>query len=170
MPHHHSNPIHQFLDRLRIGFDETMSGTHRMLEGDQADTDLPFSFHIDCQSAGLSSYFNFFDPDFLTHEIQGTVHAAGLAEVAELRGELKLRYIREQKIHYTFEFDGDNGQRFRFAGEKREIYPWNIWVSHFRLYGAVTEADTGKPVSTVYATFAFEDLPRYARGFHIGVK
>ena len=163
-------PLQEQWSRLRLRFDETMSGTHVPVSGPQAGTALPFSFHIDCEGTGLDRYLNFFDSDFLCHKIQGTVHASGLASAAALEGDLALRYLREQKIYYSFLFDSDDGRRLSFSGEKRDIYPWNIWKSHFELFGAIREVETGDTLSTVEARFAYADLTRYMQSFRVVLK
>lgn len=155
------------LNRLRIRFDETMSGTHTFLHGPQAGISLPFSFHIDCTGTGLADYFDFFDEDFLSHEIQGTVHASGLATASVLEGKLVLRYFRQQKIFYDFEFQADDGRSLRFFGEKRGIYPWTLPWAHFRLYGAISDPKSNETISTVEARFAYSDLPSYVKGFRL---
>lgn len=96
---------------MPLSFNETMSGTYEPI--DDPGTRHPFKFTIDVHARS-----------FLRHlrdgkaNIDGEVVAPPLAEHARLWGEITIRPIGGRFIRYQFEFTGDDGKRYTFAGQK----------------------------------------------------
>lgn len=94
-----------------FAFDETMSGT--MARVDRPDEPVPFSFSVRVHQRSLLGHLRGAAAD-----LTGTVEAPGLAACAELRGTLTMRPVLQRVIRYEFEFAGDDGRTYRFAGQK----------------------------------------------------
>jgi hypothetical protein len=151
-----------------IGFSESMSGTHTFLEGPNAGKKLAIRFTIDVKSLPLPEFLNVMNLDtFFVCDIAGTLTAEGLVEKTPAKGRLLMRYFHEQKLHYYLEFEGPDGKQYYFKGEKRNIWPWNIWKTHFRLYSGIYEKETNKMVSEGMLYFLYSDLPKWITTFKL---
>ena len=144
--------IKEIVDRAtqgKLGFriDETMSGHHAFEpEFGPAEERRPFQFDI---SWGPDNIREWIDPNnerFLWQELRGTVTVDGLCESVPCAGTLELRYIGEHLLRYTFEFTVE-GKRYQYVGEKVNIRPWNLPVSHTTCFGVLTEVSSGRLVS-----------------------
>lgn len=114
-----------------FSFAETMSGTWTPA----ADISIArrFEFTIRVHSGPLAE----FRKDQIA-DIEGEVDAEGLATGAPLVGTMVLRPFLGRMIRYEFEFDGDDGERYRFAGQKdiRWLDPVRSWTE---LPGEITD-------------------------------
>ena len=99
---------------------------------------------------------------FLTQDLEGTVTVGGLCEAAPCKGRLELRYFDEHVLRYRFEFEVD-GIRYRYVGEKVNIQPWNLPVSHTTCFGVVTELETGRLISRSVTHFRLSTIPGFLR-------
>ena len=155
--------------RLRegVGFriDEVMSGTHDFEPGMGPPGKKPLSFRV---TWGADSIARWLTPggEFLRGPLEGTIGVEGLCEAAPCRGTLELRYFDEHAIRYAFEFE-TGGRRYRFVGEKVNIRPWNLPYSHTTCFGRLTEAESGRLVSTSVTHFRLLSLPRFLTSFRI---
>ena len=97
---------------ISFAFEETMTGTYQKVAGSGTE-EWPFTVHFRAQAPGLLSYAR-------THllELTGTVKAPGLAKEAEVRGTLFVSLLLHGVIRYEFGFTGDNGQPYRYLGQK----------------------------------------------------
>ncbi len=147
-----------------IGFrmDEVMSGEHVFEPGHGPAGRHPFEFTVTWGPDDLWTWIDPDDPGFLTQPLEGTVTVGGLCESAPCRGRLELRYFDEHALRYTFEFEV-SGRRYRYLGEKVNIQPWNLPVSHTTCYGVLTEADGGRLVSRSVTHFRFRTIPAFLR-------
>ena len=125
-------------------FAETMSGTWTPA----ADISVArkFTFTVRVRSGPLAD----FRKDQIA-DMEGEVEAEGLAAAAPLIGTMVLRPLLGRMIRYEFEFDGDDGQRYRFAGQKdiRWLDPIRSWTE---LPGELTD-DDGRVIGTAHTRF-----------------
>ncbi|NMC71683.1 MAG: hypothetical protein GYA57_16670 [Myxococcales bacterium] len=156
--------IRGWLGPRPFGFrmDEVMSGEHTFEPGCGPAGRHPFEFRVTWGPDDLWTWIDPDDPHFLTQSLEGTVTAGGLCENAPCRGRLELRYFDEHALRYTFEFEAA-GKRYRYVGEKVNIQPWNLPVSHTTCYGVLTEADTGRLVSRSVTHFRLRTIPAFLR-------
>jgi hypothetical protein len=135
-----------------FGFAETMSGTWSR-EGDPVAR--RFRFSIDVHSGPLGRFRK-----LALARMTGTVDADGLATDRPLHGTMELRPVLGRLIRYEFEFTGDDGQPYRFAGQKdiRWLDPFRTWTE---LPGELRDA-AGRIVGRARTTF---DLKRDGLSF-----
>jgi hypothetical protein len=107
-----------------FGFNETMSGTWTATEGRRGGGRFEFAVAV---HSGPMSAFGRTRQAIMT----GTVDAAGLATAKALRGTMELRPWIGRLIRYQFEFLGDDGHRYDFAGQKdiRWLAPLRTWTT-----------------------------------------
>ena len=91
------------------GFSETMSGTWTPVDGSGRRV-LSFSVDADATSA-----FNYLKDGAM--QLVGTMRAEGLTDLAPAEGRLEVQPLR-RRIAYNLEFKGDDGNLYRFDGEK----------------------------------------------------
>ena len=150
----------------RLGFriDEVMSGTHEFEAGFGPAGKLPMSFRVTWGPDDIRTWINPGSGEFLTQPLEGTVTVGGLCKDAPCKGRLELRYFDEHALRYTFEFLGC-GVRYEYVGEKVNIRPWNLPISHTTCYGRLTEADTGRLVSRSVTHFRLHTAPAFVGSF-----
>ena len=143
---------------------ETMSGTHELESGWGAPGRQPFAFRVAWGPERLREWLDPRSPQFLWQELEGEVRLGGLDGVPEwapCRGTLELDYFGSARIRYVF--DVPAGERtFRFQGDKVELRPWNLLVTHTTCFGTLTELESGRLVSRSVTRFRLRDLPRMA--------
>lgn len=144
---------------MSMGFrvTETMSGTHELRDGPPGAQ--PFAFRVTWGPDKLREWVDPTNDRFLWQRLEGQVMAGGLCDWTPCRGTLALEYLTRQRIRYDLDFEV-RGVVHRFVGEKVNIRPWNLFVSHTTCTGTVTELATGRLVSTAVVTFKLRDLPR----------
>lgn len=167
------NAFWSMLKERRLGFvaEETMKGTHRFLrdfpEGNvRAGEVLPFFFKVRWGHPHLVRFFNPVGGDFMTARLEGHVAAAGLTGEAPLHGTLELRYVQDSSLRYRFEFEAHD-RRFFFEGEKRNIRPWNLHITHTLCRGTLVDLKDGQPLSDVEVRFDLHHLPRFLASFRL---
>jgi hypothetical protein len=131
---------------MGFGFAETMSGTWT-----RDGVTRPFAFTAKVRSGPLGAFRH----NDQRAEMEGTVDAGGLATAQPLRGTILLQPFLGRVIRYEFDFTGDDGQRYTFAGQKdiRWRSPLKTWTE---LPGEVRDA-RGALVGTAMTRF---DLKR----------
>ncbi|ABW66802.1 hypothetical protein [Desulfosudis oleivorans] len=131
-----------------IGFklNELMTGTHR-LSDDPEGGERPLTFALTWGNSSLLQWANPFSDRFLWNEARGWITVDGLVEKADCKGSLHLLYFSGRKIRYDLVFNDEQGRAYRYVGEKRNIWPWNLHRTHVTCYGTVTELETGKVIS-----------------------
>jgi len=164
--------VAELFHRLRtgdIGFrmTEDMTGWHEYLPGRGPEGIQPFSFRVDWgidklkDSAGTLK--NSVAHDGGLHFVQslaGTVTVGGLCDAAPCRGTLDLRYLVDQRLVYDFTFTVDD-VKYRWVGQKVNLRPWNLPVSHTTCFGTLTEARTGRLVSRGVVHFRLSTIPAF---------
>jgi hypothetical protein len=150
----------------RIGFvmEEVMSGEHRFEPGFGDPAPRPMEFRVTWGPKELKDWINWRGDKFMWQELHGTVSIDGLCDNAPCDGTLELKYFSEHILRYTFTFTA-KGKEYRFVGEKVNIQPWNLPVSHTTCYGVLTEAKTGKLVSKSVTHFRLSTTPAFLGSF-----
>lgn len=92
-------------------FAETMSGTYRLTSAPERSQ--RFSFSILAHAPSVLAHLR----DGKTR-MRGTLEADGLASHVPIEGTLTLAPLTRRIIRYEFSFIGDDGQPYRFAGQK----------------------------------------------------
>lgn len=152
----------------RLGFkmDEEMIGEHQFEPGMGPEGKFPFEFRV---TWGPKNFFSWIDPrsqDFLTQPLQGVITVGGLCYDVPCEGTLKLDYFNENKIRYTFDFKVKE-KDYLFIGEKINIKPWNLPVSHTTCYGTVVEKDTNILISRSVTFFKLKTAPAFLASFRL---
>lgn len=152
----------------RVGFaaDEVMEGTHRFEPGEGPPGDHPIRFEVTWGHPHLSAWLDPLSGEFMTSRMEGRITVGGLCDDTPCAGTLELRYFREARLRYTLSFEVD-GHPYRFTGEKINIKPWNLPVSHTTCFGHVVRADTGRLVSTGDLYFRWHTLPAFVLSFRL---
>ena len=96
---------------IGFGFAETMRGNYYRL--DDPTSEHAIEFTLDVKVNGIRK----FAKDQMA-TIVGTVRAEGLAQEAPLTGTLGLKVVSERRLPYDFTFKGDDGETYRFRGQK----------------------------------------------------
>ncbi|MFH1531907.1 MAG: hypothetical protein ABIK09_14370 [Pseudomonadota bacterium] len=148
-----------------FSMDEVMTGTHEFTPGAGPEGVFPFEFRVRWGAQDMGAFLNPLTEKFMVNDMEGTVTVGGLCEDAPCRGTLALRYFKDQKIRYTFEFSVD-GTTFRFIGEKVNILPWNLATSHTTCFGTLTDA-TGHLVSRSLTFFRLRSAPAFLASFRL---
>lgn len=150
------------LKERRIGFliDEVMSGEHEFEPGCGPVGKRPMEFRVTWGPKYLLPWLNPWGGSFMTQKLQGTVTIDGLCKDAPCHGTLEIKYFTEHKIRYTFDFRVRE-KAYHFVGEKRNIRPWNLHVSHTTCYGELREMATQKLVSRSVTYFRLRTTPDF---------
>lgn len=152
----------------RLGFtmDEVMTGWHEFEPGEGPAGPHPFEFRVTWGPRDVRPWATPGGPGFLRQPLSGTVTAGGLCDATPCEGTLELRYFDDQTLRYAFVFAVD-GRRFRFAGQKVNILPWNLPVSHTTCFGVLTDADTGRLVARSVTHFRLGTTPAFLASFRV---
>ncbi len=150
------------LEGVKKGFsiDEVMSGDHEFVAGAGPEGRLPFEFQVRWGPPNVFKWANPWGAGFLRQPLGGTVTVGGLCEAAECAGTLELRYFKDRRIRYTFEFEVD-GVGYHYVGEKVNIRLWNLPTSHTTCFGVLTEKESGKLVSRSLTHFRLATVPAF---------
>lgn len=141
---------------IGIKIDEIMVGTHRFANGDV--TERPLIFALTWGNQNLFNFLNPLSPEFLVSQAKGMITVAGLVNKAECTGTLKLMYFSGRKIRYELEFQDDIGRRYRYVGEKVNIWPWNLYKTHVTCYGTIKEIGTDREISRSVVYFPYREM------------
>ncbi|MEW6077674.1 MAG: hypothetical protein AB1724_07680 [Thermodesulfobacteriota bacterium] len=153
-----------------IGFklDELMTGTHQFTDGrTDAGVKRPLFFHITWGNSSLARFFNPFSGQFLLNEARGVITVDGLVNKADCTGTLRLLYFTERKIRYDLIFKDDAGKAYRYVGEKRDIWPWNLHRTHVTCYGTITDLETGQTISESVIYFPYRETLAFLLSFRL---
>ena len=153
------------LDKIGFCIDEEMVGTHRFEPGFGPSGGQSFMFKVSWGTSSFRQWLLFGD-NFLTSGLIGTITARGLCADTPCAGTLALRYFSERRLRYEFTFLAKE-RVYRFVGEKVNIRPWNLPVSHTTCFGRITDVATGQLISTALVFFRLRDIPRFLRSFRL---
>jgi len=128
-------------------FDETMTGT--MERVDRPGEAVPFSFSVHVRARSMLAHLR--DGKAT---MRGVVEAPGIATAAEAEGTLTLRPFLQRVVRYELGFTGDDGRRYRFAGQKeiRWLDARRTWTT---LPGEITD-ESGQVVARCQTRFDLE--------------
>jgi hypothetical protein len=133
--------------KLGFAFDETMSGT--MERADRPGDKQPFSFTVHVHAPSLWRHLR--DGKAV---MRGTVEAPGIAAAADAEGTMVLRPLLQRVIRYDLSFQGDDGLRYRFAGQK-DIRFKDLLRTFTTLPGEITDPD-GRVVARCDTRFDYK--------------
>jgi hypothetical protein len=142
--------------KLGLRFSETMAGTYR-LEHDGGE-ERHLVFHIDATTHDLWKTLR----DGRV-EAAGFVEAEGLAMRARIEGFLIVKPLLSRFIRYQLDFIGDDGARYRYAGQKTIRYTDLVrtWTT---LPGAIYDED-GEKIADSTLRFDPRTLGHFLRSF-----
>jgi len=137
--------------RLGFRFSENMYGSYRAVK--EPAGERHFCFHFDVVSRDLWRTLR----DGRA-EATGTVEAEGLATHAPLEGFIIIKPLLSRLIRYEFDFTGDDGVSYHYAGQKtiRHLRPIATWTT---LPGAIYDADAEEFARSVTRFDLGEILP-----------
>jgi len=152
----------------RLGFqmDEIMSGEHEFEPEFGTEGKFPFEFQVTWGPKEMGAWLNPKSNTFMVQPLKGTVSVGGLCSDTPCEGTLELRYFKDHKIRYNFEFKVDDVE-YVFLGEKVNIKPWNLPISHTTCFGVLTEKSTGKLVSRSITHFRLKTSPAFLASFRL---
>ena len=153
-----------------IGFklDELMTGSHRFIDGRSGqDQERPLLFSITWGNGNLFRFLNPFCGDFLFNEARGFITVDGLVNKALCTGTLRLLYFTERKIRYELTFTDDAGKSYRYVGEKRNLWPWNLYKTHVTCYGVITDLSNGNTISESVVYFPYRETLAFLLSFRL---
>lgn len=153
-----------------IGFEmrEVMSGTHRFENGFGPNGEFPLEFNVVWGTDNLREWLNPKSERFLVNDLSGYVTVGGLCHNVPVEGRLELKYFTEFKIRYVFEFEV-NGIVYLYKGEKVNIKPWNLPISHTTCFGTIIEKESGKLVSRSVVFFRYSTIPSFLLSFRLKI-
>lgn len=153
---------------IKKGFkmDEVMTGDHEFEPGSGPEGKQIFEFRVTWGAPSAVAFFNPTSGSFFEADLEGTVTVGGLCERATCNGKLELKYFTEHKIRYTFDFEVD-GTDYHFVGEKVNIWPWNLPVSHTTCFGTLQESKSGKLISRSVTFFKMHTAPKFLGSFRL---
>jgi hypothetical protein len=96
-------------------FAETMSGTFAWKN--KPDDQRRLSFSVRAHAGSLWRHLRDGKAD-----LTGTIDADGLADGAPVEGPITIRLVGEKIIRYELHFVGNDGKRYKFAGQKDVEY------------------------------------------------
>lgn len=139
---------------------EEMDGWHEFAAGRGPEGRQPFRFRVvwgvDRVKDGVARDGG---PHFQV-PLSGTVTAGGLCDATPCRGTLDLRYLVDGRLVYDFTFTVDEA-RYRWVGQKVNVRPWNLPVSHTTCFGTLTDVKSGRLVSRGVVHFRVAAIPAF---------
>ena len=151
---------------ITFKMDELMSGEHEFIGGAGPEGKRPFYFEA---TWGPKSFVEFLNPtgnEFMLNNLEGTVTIDGMGKDIPCSGSLQMKYFDEYKIVYNFDFTHDK-KEYHYIGEKVDIKPWNLHLSHTTCFGEVKEKASGKVISKSITHFHWHTLPDFLKSFRI---
>ncbi len=152
-----------------IGFklDELMTGTHRFTDDRAEGGERPLLFHITWGNSNLLQFFNPCSRQFFFNQARGVITVDGLVKNANCTGTLHLLYFTQRKIRYELDFKDDDGHPYRYVGEKRNLWPWNLYKTHVTCYGTVTDLESNQVVSESVVYFPYRETLAFIASFRL---
>jgi choline dehydrogenase-like flavoprotein len=146
--------------RARIGFDETMSGTMRLVDAPQPVR--PLSFTLRARGHDLGRFAK-------TGEVRidGELLAEGFGARCPVEGTLTMDPLWKRRIRYAFGFTADDGRRLSFFGQK-SIRLGALGRSMTYLPGQITD-ERGHLLAEAEVTFdVARDLVTFVKSWRLG--
>lgn len=143
-----------------FSFRETMAGSFRTVE--EPDVERPISFTISARAGSFRRFLRSMEV-----EIEGEVDAEGLADHRHLRGTLGLDVVRTGKLPYAFDFEGNDGEAYRFVGEK-DVDVRDLSTTMTTLPGEIRDASGGVVANALLRFDMRNDLVKFIRSWRLG--
>ena len=102
---------------------------------------------------------------FESLDVEGEITAEGLATRQPLRGTLALDVPATGMLPYDFSFQGDDGERYRFVGQKR-VRALALVDTMTRLPARVV-AEDGREIAVAEVFFDLAELPGFLWGWRL---
>jgi len=143
---------------LGFGFSENMYGSYT--RSDEPEVERSFRFHFDVISHDLWRTLR----DGRA-EATGYVEAERLAKHAPLKGFIVIKPLIARVIRYEFDFTGDDGAAYHYAGQKtiRHLNPASTWTT---LPGALYRDDASEFAEST-TRFDMDELIPFLRSFRV---
>jgi hypothetical protein len=133
-----------------FSFQETMRGTWHPIGQPQKNRPIQF----DCVAAA-QSIRGYLKDGFMT--LTGHIRVEGIAGHAPCKGSLEVLLPVQRLLKYDIGFVGDDGEPYRFVGEKHVLYR-DLLETMTHLSGQLLDP-TGQPIGNAGLTFDLRDLP-----------
>ncbi len=130
-------------------FRETMSGTYS-----RDGVERPMHFSVTARAGSLLGHLR-----DKKARLEGDVTMEGFASARPLEGEITIDPLIGKRIRYEFTFAADDGQRYRFVGQK-DVTLKDPVGSMTTLPGQILALD-GKRIATAALKFDKKDLPSF---------
>jgi len=143
---------------VHLTFAETMRGTYTRLDDPGVRHRLEFTMRA--RSRGLSDLAR-----TRVLDVEGEITAEGLATRRALRGTLALDVPATGMLPYDFSFEGDDGARYRFVGQKR-VRALALVDTMTRLPARIV-AEDGHEVAVAEVFFDLAELPGFLWGWRL---
>lgn len=131
-------------------FKETMTGTYRRDDG----VEHAMAFTVTARAGSLLAHLR-----DRKAKLDGEVTMDGFATARALDGEITIDPLIGKLIRYEFAFEADDGQRYRFVGQK-DVTLKDPVGSMTTLPGQILALD-GKLIATAALKFDKKDLPSF---------
>ena len=125
-------------------FEEKMAGTYHLLS--RPEEERAFSFTAQASVENVLDYLR-----DMAATLQGTLEMEGFADRVPLDGSLEINPLFGRVLRYQFSFAGNDGQRYRFAGQK-DVQLLDLPGSMTTLPGAVYD-ESGAEIARVLTRF-----------------
>jgi hypothetical protein len=135
-------------------FKENMSGTFTREDGE------PHAIHFSCRARVGSLLRHFADRKAA---LDGEITMDGLATARPMHGELTIDPVLGRLIRYEFTFRGDDGQLYRFLGQK-DVTILDPVGSMTTLPATISDEHGGR-VASATLRFDVRDLPSFLGTF-----
>ena len=139
---------------------EVMTGQHEFEPAFGDPGKRPMEFRVRWGTEDLLGWLNPRGDRFMLNDLEGTVSIDGLCVDEPCRGALVMRYLADQTLRYTFDFQAA-GVPYHYVGEKVHLRPWNLVWSHTTCFGRLVRSDTGALVSTSITHFRWRTVPAF---------
>lgn len=140
-------------------FEERMAGHYTLVGGTAEERAIEFTLTARAPSL----------PQFLRKplaEVQGEANLEGFADHKAARGTMLLDLVAGRRIGYDFEFRGNDGQTYRFKGQK-DVELASLKSSMSRLPAGLFDA-AGARVGEALVHFHYStDLMRFLRSWRL---
>ena len=143
-------------ESMSIGFNinEVMSGHDNVLS--------PFVFNV---TWGLMNVKDLFKRGPMKFNLEGTVLFKGTT--SPCHGHLIIDYFETHTITYIFNFHDPQFGKLMYVGEKVNIKPWNLPISHTTCFGTVSTYEDDTLLSRTLTFFFFFTIPKFLTSFRL---
>jgi len=148
---------------LGFSIEESMVGTHRF---SLSSVEMPFRFDITWGTDDIKAAWELGG----VFSAIGTISVEGLCDRTSCYGALKLGYFSEGRLRYELFFSTPRLGECIYIGEKVNIKPWNLLVSHTTCFGTIELAESGQLLSRSVSHFRAKDVLKFAKSFKLLLK